>query len=68
MHEEKQEGEGALGSEALKRDEWRGEEMLLNKDDAPSHTLPESERNAAGQDGNGNEGSGLVSSTILPPD
>jgi hypothetical protein len=68
MDDKREEGEGPLSSEALKRDEWRGGETSLDPKDAPGHTLPESERNKAAQDGGGDQRPGLVSTTILPPD
>ena len=68
MDDRKEDGEGPLSSEALKRDEWRGGETQLRQKDAPGHTLPESERDGAAQEGGDGERPGLVSSTILPPD
>ncbi len=59
--------EGPLSSEALKRDEWREGGTSLSDKDAPGHTLPESERDAAST-GSGHKGSGAVAGTILPPD
>ena len=61
-------GEGPLKSEALARDEWRGEdERLLSKRDAPGHTLPESEAGPE-PDEDGGEGPSPIAGTILPPD
>ena len=68
MAEDKQEeGEGPLSSEALKRDEWRGGGTRLRKEDAPGHTLPESERDVA-TEADGRQSSSGISGTILPPD
>ncbi len=68
MEQNKPEGsEGPLSSEALKRDEWREGATELSEEDAPGHTLPESERGAASS-GSGRKGSGAVAGTILPPD
>ncbi len=67
MADDKQQDEGPLSAEALKRDEWRGEETILREEDASGHTLPESERDRATQ-GGGQTGSGAVAGTILPPD
>ena len=64
----KRKGEGPLSSEELERDEWRGGETRLTQKDAPGHTLPESERDGAAQEGGDSERPGLVSSTLLPPD
>jgi hypothetical protein len=67
MADDKQQDEGPLSSEALKRDEWRGGETILQDEDASGHTLPESERDRATQ-GGGQQGSGAVPGIILPPD
>jgi hypothetical protein len=68
MDGKREEGKGPLSSEELERDEWRGGETRLSQKDAPGHTLPESERDGAGQEGSDGERPGLVSTTILPPD
>lgn len=67
MADEKQQDEGPLSSEALKRDEWRGGETILHEEEASGHTVPESERDRATQ-GEGRKGSGALSGTLLPPD
>ena len=68
MADDKQQQEPApLEAEALKRDDWRGGATKLSQGDAPGHTLPESERDRAVEDG-AQEGSGAISGTILPPD
>lgn len=67
MDDKRDEDEGPLSSEALERDEWRGEETRLNEGDAPGHTLPESERDRA-TEGGGGKSSRSVAGTILPPD
>lgn len=54
-----------LASEALARDEWRKGETLLDQDDAPGHTLPESERDRATDQGGGGSGGSVP---IMPPD
>lgn len=59
--------EGPLGSEALKRDEWRGKDEA-GKPDAAGHTLPASEEGAADADGNRTEGPNPIAGTMLPPD
>lgn len=61
-----EERDGPLSSEALKRDEWRGGAASLAQEDAPGHTLPESERDAA-DTGEGNRPNPL-GGTMLPPD
>ena len=69
MADKKDEGtQGPLSSEALKRDEWRGDGAPLKSGDAPGHTLPESESAAtdAGED-RASEPAPL-SGTMLPPD
>jgi hypothetical protein len=59
---------GPLKAEALARDKWRGnDDTFLRQEDAPGHTLPESERDRA-TDENAGRRSGAVSGTILPPD
>jgi hypothetical protein len=68
MDDRKEEAKGPLSSEELERDEWRGGETRLTQKDAPGHTLPESERDGAVQEGGDSERPGLVSSTPLPPD
>ncbi len=60
--------EGPLSSEALKRDEWRDDDALLESKDAPGHTLPESERGAGAGDGEGARRPRGIAGTILPPD
>jgi hypothetical protein len=60
-HEEK----GPLQSEQLERDKWREGETLLDEDDAPGHTLPESERDRAKDDQERRTGS---ITPIIPPD
>ena len=61
-------GKGPLKSEALARDEWRGEDKrTLSKSDAPGHSLPESEA-AVKADGDGAEGPNPIAGTMLPPD
>ncbi len=67
MADDKQQDEGPLSSEVLKRDEWRGGETILQEEDASGHTLPESERDRATQ-GGGQQSSRAVPGTILPPD
>jgi hypothetical protein len=66
LADDKQQDDGPLSSEALKRDEWRGGETILQEEGASGHTLPESERDRAAQ-GGGQKGSGSAG-TILPPD
>lgn len=65
MLEDKKGGEGALSSEALARDKWRGG-VTVEQSDAPGHTLPESERSSG--DDEAAQRSGAVGATILPPD
>jgi hypothetical protein len=67
MAADKQQDEGPLSSEALKRDEWRGGETIVQKEDASGHTLPASEHDAAAED-EGRQSSGGIAGTILPPD
>jgi hypothetical protein len=67
MAEDKGEGEGPLSSEALKRDEWRDGATRLCPEDAPGHSLPESEGDRASEGGD-RQPSGGISGTILPPD
>jgi hypothetical protein len=57
--------EGPLSSEALKRDEWRGEEPVTPK--APGHTLPASESGDADQESEGDRPN-PIAGTMLPPD
>ena len=64
MADEKHDAERPLKSEALKRDEWRGE-TILPADDVTGHTPPASE---AGADDESPRPSGGVGGTILPPD
>ena len=59
--------EGPLSSEALKRHEWRGGGTSLKPDDAPGHTLPESESEGAAEDGSQGQPAPLAG-TMLPPD
>ncbi len=56
--------EDPLKAEAEKREEWRGGGTSLRPDDAPGHTLPESESDG-GSDA-APEGGAL--GTVLPPD
>ena len=56
-----------LSSEALKRDEWRDGGASLSREDAPGHTLPESERDASEPESDAPSRSGLAG-TIIPPD
>ena len=61
-----EEGEGPLSSEALARDKWRGDGgTRLDRGDARGHTLPESERDRATDEGGGGSGVGGI---IPPPD
>ncbi len=65
----KDEGEeGPLSSEALKRDEWRGDAASLRPKDAPGHTLPESERGLEDPDEDGSDRLNPLAGTMLPPD
>lgn len=64
MAEDKQQEEAPLSSEALKRDEWRGDATVVREADASGHTIPESERGP--EDEGGTTGSGAA--TMLPPD
>ena len=62
-------GKGPLKSEALARDEWRGEEdRTLSKGEAPGHTLPESEAGPGADDEGGGNGPKPIAGTMLPPD
>ena len=65
MHDKEE--KGPLSSEALARDEWRGDATELKNGDAPGHTLPESEGKDAG-DESGGGGPRPFSGTMLPPD
>ena len=67
MPDKKEAEEGPLSSEALKRDEWRGEERRLKPKDAPGHTLPESEQDLHDL-GERAEGPNPMAGTMLPPD
>ena len=67
MSEDNRQDEGPLSSEALKRDEWRGGETIVQKEDASGHTLAASERDAGAED-EGGQSSGALAGTILPPD
>ena len=67
VHELDDDSEGPLSSEALMREDWRGGERLLKEEDAPGHTLPESESDSAAQASDGKDTSAFPS-TILPPD
>lgn len=67
MANDKQQDEGPLSSEALKRDEWRDGGTMLQEEDASGHTLPASESGLAGEGGD-RKSSGAVAGTILPPD
>ena len=68
MDRKADEGEGPLSSEALKRDEWRGGATELKPEDAPGHTLPESERGAADPDDDRADGPNPLGGTMLPAD
>lgn len=67
MDDQKQQGEGPLSSEALKRDEWRGVETIGQDKDASGHTPPKSDRDSA-PEGSGQSSSGAVGNTVPPPD
>ena len=63
------EEEGPLSSEALARDRWRGDGGgSLSAEDAPGHTLPASESDAADTDESGRRGPSPLAGTVLPPD
>ena len=51
-----------------KRDEWREGGTRLRPEDAPGHTLPESERDPAGSDDVDRGGGGSAPGTMPPPD
>lgn len=62
-------GNGPLKSEALARDEWRGEgDRMLSKDNARGHTLPESEAGPGAHEEDGRDGPNPIAGTMLPPD
>jgi hypothetical protein len=67
MAQDGQQDEGPLGSEALKRDEWRGGETILQEGEASGHTLPESERPGTSE-GDGPQGAAAAAGTVPPPD
>ena len=61
--------ERPLKSEALARDQWRGDEdRTLSKSEAPGHTLPESEAGPGADDEDGRDGPNPIAGTMLPPD
>lgn len=59
-------GEGPLSSEELEEDLTEGG-ASLSEEDAPRHTIPDSERDTAGAEG-GVAGPRPISGTMLPPD
>lgn len=66
--DDKEDSEGPLKAEALARDKWRGDGgTLLSEEAAAGHTLPESERDRATQNGV-RKRAGAVPGTIPPPD
>jgi hypothetical protein len=66
--EDKQQDEGPLGAEARKREEWRGEQHIVQEEEASGHTRPVSEGDAAAE-GSGDPGAGGqgVSAPATPP-
>ena len=60
--------EAPLSSEALKRDEWRGDGASLSPKDSPGHTLPASESGLADPDEDGADRPNPLCGTMLPPD
>ena len=67
MGADQQKDERPLRSEALKRDEWRGEATIVQDAETTGHTPPASESDAASEGGPG-EGPRPLSGTMLPPD
>ena len=66
MDKVRDEDEGPISSEQMKREGWRENEAMLHDDDAPGHTLPESERDRT--DLGETKGASRPPQTILPPD
>lgn len=66
MDEGKQQEEAPLGDEARKREEWRGQQEIVQEEKASGHSGPASEGDAAGL-GTGRQGTSAPS-TIPPPD
>ena len=63
--DDRSENEGPIKSEQLERDKWREGETFIDQDDAPGHTLPESERDR-GKDDQGRQGGSIT--PVIPPD
>ena len=57
--------EGPLKSEAMERENWRGEETILKPEDGGGHTLPASEQDGRMQ---GDEAKRDSIGTTLTPD
>ena len=66
MSADKDREPGPLSSEAMKREEWRGGERILQKEDVSGHTPPASESDAAKED-EGPGGTPSAASIIPPP-
>ena len=67
MSADKDREPGPLSSEAMKREEWRGGETILQKEDVSGHTPPASEGDAA-ELNERSEGTHSPARTIAPPD
>ncbi len=67
MGEDQQRDERPLRSEALKRDEWRGDATVVQDAETTGHTPPASESDAGAGEGRA-EGPRPLSGTMLPPD
>ncbi len=66
MRDEEEQSAPPLRAEALARDKWRGGATNLTQDDAPGHTLPESDAGSTADDES--SAAGAITGTLRPPD